>query len=353
MSKKSNILPALLVLALLAAGGGYYYYKYVYLPQQSAQEVTIKKIAAEAEDILLKKILLDPLLYIRKVEGQNEVMARLPARFGTAQVKAIFEGALGKEKNVVVECSEINNEKTKSITVDVKFNDETISKIRLVRNTRPKIAVILDDWGYSKKGLPYLESIKYPFTVAVLPGLSFSREAAETAHKNGKEVMLHLPMQPIKNLPRENRMILAAMSQGEVKYVVDTVTAEIPYFAGVNNHEGSLVTADARIMDIILNDLKQRNLFFIDSLTNGKSIAYSEAKRLGVLTGKRNVFIDNKKELEYNEQQISLLKKVAKKNGWAIGIGHDDSVTLQALEKNMPLLEEEGFEFVYAAELVN
>jgi polysaccharide deacetylase 2 family uncharacterized protein YibQ len=147
-------------------------------------------------------------------------------------------------------------------------------------------------------------------------------------------------------------MILAAMSRGEVKYVVDAVTGEIPFFTGVNNHEGSLVTADARIMDIVLNELKQRNLFFIDSLTNSKSTACGEAKRLGVLTGKRNVFIDNKKEFEYNEKQISELKKAAKKNGWAIGIGHDDIVTLQALEKNMPLIESEGFEFVYAAELV-
>jgi polysaccharide deacetylase 2 family uncharacterized protein YibQ len=352
MSKKTNILPGFLVLVLIAAAAGYLYYKNIYLPQSDEQEKIIKTTAADAESLLVKKILLDPLLYIRKVDGQNEVMAKLPARYSTAQVKRVFEIFAGQRKNISVVCAEINNEKTSSITVSIRYNEEVISKIRLVRNTRPKIAVILDDWGYNRKGFEYLESIKYPLTAAVLPGLAYSRAAAETAHKNNKAVMLHLPMQPIKNLPREKRMILAAMSRGEVRYVVETLTGEIPFFTGVNNHQGSLVTEDVRIMDIVLEELKSRNLFFIDSLTTSKSIAYNEAKRLGVLTGKRTVFIDNQKQLEYNEKQIAELKKAAKNNGWAIGIGHDDVVTLKALEKEMPLLEAEGFEFVYAAELV-
>lgn len=352
MSKKNNILPGLLVLLLIAAAAGYYYYKNVYLPLRAAQEITVKKAAAAAEELLLKKILLDPLLYISKVDGQNEVMARLPARFSTSQIKAIFEKFMPAGKGLSVECVEINNDKTNSITVEIKHNNEVISKIRLVRNNRPKIAVILDDWGYNKKSFPYLESIKYPFTVAVLPGLSYSRAAAEAAHANTKAVMLHLPMQPQKDLPREKRVILTAMSAGEVKYVVEQLTGEIPFFTGVNNHQGSLVTEDKRIMGIILSEFKSRNLFFVDSLTSADSIAYDEARRLGVPAGKRDVFIDNKKELEYNELQIEELKKLAKKRGYAVGIGHDDVVTLQALEKNMPLIEAEGFEFVYAAELV-
>jgi polysaccharide deacetylase 2 family uncharacterized protein YibQ len=352
MSKKSSVMPGFLVLVLIAAAAGYFYYKNIYQPRQEMQENIIKKTAAQAEELLLNKILLDPLLYISRDKEQNEIMARLPARFSTARIKDIFNRFTAGKKNISGEFSEINNEKTSSITVSIKYGDETISKIRLVRNARPKIAVILDDWGYNKKGLPYLERIKYPFTAAVLPGLAYSNLSAETAHKNNKAVMLHLPMQPQKNLPREKRMILASMSAGEVKFVVDSLTSEIPYFTGINNHQGSLVTEDKRIMDIVLEEIKGRNLFFIDSLTSSKSIASTEAARLDVPAGKRDVFIDNQKELEYNEKQISELKQTAKKRGYAIGIGHDDIVTLQALEKNMPLLEAEGFEFVYAAELV-
>lgn len=353
MSKKSNIVPAILVLLLIGAAAAYLYYKNIYLPEEAAVGKVIEKTAAEAEAVLLSRVLLDPLLYISKNPAQNEFMARLPLRFSTAQVKGIFEDFAKGKNGISSECTEINAGKTAGINVFIKYKDETIVKIRLVRNSRPKIAVILDDWGYNKKGFSYLESIKYPLTAAVLPGLAYSKAAAETAHKNGKAVMLHLPMQPQKELPREKRMIMAAMSQGEVRHIVDFLTGEIPFFTGINNHQGSLVTEDRRIMGIILEEMRQRNLFFIDSLTSPKSIAYEEAKRLGVPAGKRSVFIDNQKELEYNEKQIDELKNTAKKRGYAIGIGHDDVVTLQALQKTMLLLEDEGFEFVYAVELVN
>jgi hypothetical protein len=352
MAKKNSIIPAMLVLLLLGAAAGYYYYKKIYLPREAALETEIKKTAADASAFLEKKVLLDPLLYINRVEGQNEIMAKLPARFTTAQVKKLFEDFAAGYKGISAECVEINSKNTAGITVQLKHKDDPVAKIRLVRNNRPKIAVILDDWGYNKKGLPFLESIKYPLTIAVLPGLPYSKKAAESAHANSKAVMLHLPMQPQKNLPREKRIILASMSAGEVKYILDTLAAEIPYFTGVNNHQGSLVTEDRRIMGIVLSDLKKRNLFFIDSLTSPKSIAFEEAKKTEVPAEERDVFIDNQKELAYNEKQIQELKSTAQKRGFAIGIGHDDPVTLQALEKNMPLLESEGFEFVYAVELV-
>jgi uncharacterized protein len=352
MSKKNNILPALLVLALIIGAAGYLYYQKIYVPGVIEQEQQIKVTGREAEKLLIDRVLIDPLLFIQQNEETNDYMARLPLRFSADDIKGIFMRFAAAKKGVTAQCSEINNGKITEAVVEIRSGEDIACKIRLVRNSKPKIAVILDDWGYHDGNFQYLDRIKYPFTISVLPGLAHSREAAEIAHKDKKAVMLHLPMEPKKKMPLEKMTVKAGMSEGEVKYIVEKLIQNIPYFKGVNNHEGSLATENKRIMDIVLNELKQKNLFFIDSLTSPGSVAIPAARQAGVPANARSIFIDNKKEIEYNERQISRLKEAAKKKGWAIGIGHDDPVTLQALEKNMPLLEAEGFEFVYAAELV-
>jgi len=221
-----------------------------------------------------------------------------------------------------------------------------------VRNSKPKIAIILDDWGYNTENFAYLESINYPLAISVFPAHAYSKEAAVIANKNRKLVMLHLPMEPKRKLPLEKETIMVSMSEGEIKFILDEIFSNIPFVIGVNNHQGSLATTDKRTMDIVMKILKEKNVFYIDSLTDSKSIAFKTAREINLLTNKRDVFIDNKKEIEYNEGQIGQLKKVAKKKGYAIGVGHDDPVTLQALQKNMPILEMEGYEFVYVTELL-
>jgi len=127
---------------------------------------------------------------------------------------------------------------------------------------------------------------------------------------------------------------------------------KIPHLTGVNNHEGSLVTAKKDIITPVLEVLRDRNLFFIDSMTTPKTVAYKTAQELGMRWAKRDIFIDNKKEAAYIEAQLKQVAKLAKSRGWVIAIGHDDPVTIAALARVMPQLAEEGYEFVYPAELL-
>src|SRR3990170_6997003 len=63
------------------------------------------------------------------------------------------------------------------------------------KEARPKIAIIIDDLGNSKKVDDEVLAIDAPLTVSVFPLLSDSKNAAEKASSNGMEVMLHLPME--------------------------------------------------------------------------------------------------------------------------------------------------------------
>jgi polysaccharide deacetylase 2 family uncharacterized protein YibQ len=352
------------VLLVIIAVAVFLFYRFIYQPgaekkphpkieKTPAAQQAPDESRAQAEKFFIKEIILDPALIISKSSAEVlEITARMPERYNEASLKAEFEKFSATRKAISATYSSVKTDVSETFTAEIASQSLKVAKLSLVRNTKPKIAIILDDWGYGPKNLPYLKSIKQNFTIAVLPGHNYSVKAAEEAHMNGKGVMLHLPMQPEGKVPLEKDTIMADMSRDQIVNMVDRLAGEIPYFNGVNNHMGSLVTEKKDVMVTILDVLKERNYFFVDSLTSAKTVAYKTALEEGVHAGKRNVFIDNKKESSYNEAQINQLEKLAKKQGWAIGIGHDDPVTLKTLSRMMPQLEAKGFEFVYVAELL-
>jgi polysaccharide deacetylase 2 family uncharacterized protein YibQ len=340
---------ALLTVVLLVAAG-FAFYRFYYTPRVERSEAAIKKAV---DSFVTKQILVDPLLIISKKEnGVYDLTARMPARYTVETLKNEIKGGITGVERATVDFGEVETDRTTSVTASIESPFKLVCKLRFIRDKRPKIAIILDDWGYADRNFSYLASIKDVFSISVLPGLKYSSMAAEEAFKYKKGILLHLPMQPEKKVPMEKITIMANMNKPQIVSIVDRQITEIPHFTGVNNHEGSLVTAKKEIITPVLEVLKDRNLFFIDSMTTPKTVAYKIAQELGMRWAKRDVFIDNKKEAAYNEEQINKLAKLAKSRGWAIGIGHDDPVTLATLSRMMPKLAEEGFEFVYPAELL-
>ncbi len=351
-NSNKNITPGILVILLIFSGLIYFYYKKIYIPEKQKIKEQNIIISQEARTFIIKNILIDENLIINENQKKNDIMAKLPIRFRPSDIKDYFEKFTSEHKNIKLNFTEINNKNIKQALVELLNDDELFFKARLVRNSKPKIAIILDDWGYNTENFDYLETINYPFAISILPAHPYSKNAALIANKNKKLVMLHLPMEPKRKLPIEKETIMVNMSESEIRFILNKIFSDIQFVAGVNNHQGSLATTDKRTMSIVMKILKEKNIFYIDSLTDSESVAFKTAREINLLTNKRDVFIDNKKEIEYNEGQLNQLKKVAKKKGYAIGIGHDDLVTLQVLQKNMPLLEAEGYEFVYVTELL-
>lgn len=215
-----------------------------------------------------------------------------------------------------------------------------------------KIAVVIDDWGYNLHNLALIGKIKYPLTISVLPGLAYSRGVAEELHKRGFEIILHLPLQPKEKLRLEKNTIITSMDETAIKNILKQDLTHIKYASGVSNHMGSMVTEDSRTMEIILKELKKRNLYFLDSLVSSDSVCFDLAKDLRLGFAKRDVFLDNTEDPEYIRGQIHKLKTRCVAFGQAIGIGHDRKVTLEVLKEAMPVLEKEGYEFVFVSDLV-
>lgn len=215
-----------------------------------------------------------------------------------------------------------------------------------------KIAIVIDDWGYSLNNLEILEQIKYPLTVSVLPNLTYSRIISKELHTRGFEVILHLPMEPREKYRLEKNTIMTYFNKETIISIIDEDLADIIYAKGVSNHMGSLATGDPKTMEVIGRELKRRNLYFLDSMVFSQSVCSDLARRMGLGFAKRDVFLDNIENPEYIKGQINKLKLRARTRGRAIGIAHDRRSTLEVLKEIMPELEREGYKFVFVSELV-
>lgn len=224
--------------------------------------------------------------------------------------------------------------------------------IKIPAIIKGRIAIVIDDWGYNLDNLYLLDEIKYPFTASVLPRLDYSKAVAAELHRRGVQIILHLPMEPHEKYRLEKNTILASMSEQEIINIIVQDLADIHYASGVSNHMGSKSTEDLRTMSIVFNELKKRNLFFLDSLVSPKTICSNLAAKLQVGFARRDVFLDNREEPEYIKGQIYKLKRKAQMFGHAIGIGHDRKITLEVLKETIPELEKEGYKLVFVSELV-
>jgi polysaccharide deacetylase 2 family uncharacterized protein YibQ len=218
-----------------------------------------------------------------------------------------------------------------------------------------KIAVIIDDVGYPTTALGEYVRFQGKLTFSVIPFLEHSRQYAGVLHDNGFEVLLHIPMEPI-GYPQVNPgpgAVLSSDSRELVEKKISGMVESIPYAQGANNHMGSKATQDCALMELVIDALKKRNLFFVDSVTIGTSCAYKTAAARNEPAARRDVFLDNRDDYEYISQRFEELKRIARRKGTAIGIGHiHKKHTIEVLQNQRPELEDEGFTLIFASEAV-
>jgi len=219
---------------------------------------------------------------------------------------------------------------------------------------RHRVAIIFDDAGYGIKAAQEVEAIGRPVTISVLPRLPFSTQIAEEAPQHGMQVILHLPVQP------DNRSIALGpggitvdMADDEIRQTVNDDLATVPSAVGANNHMGSLGTADPRVMRAVMDVMKTRHLFFVDSMTSSRSVAAKVAREMGVPTAVRAVFLDNEDNEEYVRGQFRALIAIAQSRGDAIAIGHVGKVTARVLVSMLPEFDEAGIQLVRVSDLVH
>ena len=217
-----------------------------------------------------------------------------------------------------------------------------------------EVAIIVDDIGYSLSAAKELKDINADLTFAILPFQAHTREAAEMFHNANKEILLHLPMEPV-SYPREKPgegALFTDMNDEELVLQLKKNIADVPYISGVNNHMGSKFMTDEKKLILIFNELKKKKLFFVDSRTSNDTKAHWAAKKTGLQIAERKIFIDNNRD--YNKVYANLIN-ITKDNDLSprIIIGHPYPETIRALKKATKVLQEKGVSIVPVSEIVN
>ncbi|MBI5809740.1 MAG: divergent polysaccharide deacetylase family protein [Deltaproteobacteria bacterium] len=221
----------------------------------------------------------------------------------------------------------------------------------------PRVAIVIDDMGQDMRKLMEILKVDAPITVAVLPYLLHSGDVARAAHSNGMEVLMHLPMEPQNSGAEEHDpgqgALLIAMDKADIRAMVEEDLKEVPFAAGINNHMGSRFTENTELMRVVLEVVKRRDLYFLDSRTTPASVGNRLAEEMGVRFAMRNVFLDNTRDEAYIKGQIMELASIARKRGKAVAIGHPYPETIKALKDSVSMLERQGIQVVRLSELLN
>lgn len=217
----------------------------------------------------------------------------------------------------------------------------------------PKIAVIIDDLGIDKSRTARAIRLPGPLTLSFLTYADDLDKQTRAAKKAGHELLLHIPMEPgSPDVDPGPNVLLTGVPPKELLSSLKWNLDQFSGYVGVNNHMGSRFTADLPGMELVLKELKKRNLFFLDSITAGNTVARKAARKIGVPFAARNIFLDHQDDVQGIQKRLKEVEKLARKTGLAVAIGHPRETTLQALLPWLEKIEARGFQLVPVSAVV-
>jgi polysaccharide deacetylase 2 family uncharacterized protein YibQ len=237
------------------------------------------------------------------------------------------------------------------------FNPFSQSEASENQGTSPvaqsRISLIIDDIGANLSHLTPFLDLGIPITFAVLPRLGKTQEAAQMIHADGHEILLHQPMEPINHdLDPGPGALYVGYGSNKITRIMEENISQIPFAIGVNNHMGSRFTSCQKEVLEALEVVKERGLFFVDSLTTNRSTAYKTARDLHMPAAERDVFLDDVLEERAILRQLNGLKRHALRHGHAVGIGHPFRETAGAIQTFLRDNRDSGITWVHISPLI-
>lgn len=210
-------------------------------------------------------------------------------------------------------------------------------------NARPLIAIVIDDVGLDRPRSKRAWELPGPLTMSFLPYAKDLHEQARAARAHGQELMLHLPMEPGGRADPGPNALLVSLPEQEIRHRVTAALDSFDGYVGVNNHMGSRFTAYRPGMETVLRQFKARGLLFLDSRTTPNSVGDQTAQELGVPSVTRHVFLDDDQAIGAVRRKLAETESLARRQGFAVAIGHPHESTIQALSEWLPTVAGKGF----------
>lgn len=217
---------------------------------------------------------------------------------------------------------------------------------------RPALSIVIDDLGDRWDDSRAAVELPGAVACAVLPESPHSARIAELAQQRGKEVLLHLPLEPQRG--RGHPLTIRRDTPPELRdALLQRALAAVPQAVGVNNHQGSRLTERADWMRWLMQGLRQRGgLYFLDSRTTAATVADAIAWEQGLAATRRHVFLDAARGATAVRREWQRLLVLARRQGTALAIGHPYPETLALLRQELPRLAAQGFDLVPPSALI-
>jgi len=350
-AKRRNIILAVMVIIAIAAGLIIFLERGLIKIQEPSHGTPSKSVVKGIEPILaIKGCLFD--MGVSKEEAEfsgDRIVVKVKEKIPEDKLEEFFEpiNKIGKievrdDKHVIII---MDSHKWEIEIVYPSVTTPTIPEvIKPGIGKKARIAIIIDDMGLSMKAASRLAQIDRDLSFSVLPHTERSEDIASYLHSRGYDVLVHIPMEGAAGKNPGRGAIMSDMDEYKMLSILENDLNSIPYAVGASNHMGSRITQDRDKMTVIINELKRRGLFYIDSMTAPNSVCTDVARDAGEPFARRDVFLDNELNALYITGQLDRLKKVAIKNGYAIGICHPHEETIAVLEKEIPRLRSQGIE---------
>jgi polysaccharide deacetylase 2 family uncharacterized protein YibQ len=215
---------------------------------------------------------------------------------------------------------------------------------------KPRLVIIIDDIGHRRDTGLRAVALPGKLTLAILPHTPNGRELAERGAASGKEIMLHAPMSNLHRRPLGPGGLTADMEQAEFRKSLALAISSTPHIRGINNHMGSQLTLMREPMEWVMQEVARHRLYFVDSRTIANSLAGSVAREYGIPTLSRHVFLDHELDRATIAAKFDLLLMQARRRGVAVAIGHPHHETIDHLARELPTIQQRGFELALVSE---
>jgi polysaccharide deacetylase 2 family uncharacterized protein YibQ len=219
------------------------------------------------------------------------------------------------------------------------------------REGRYRIAIIMDDLGLNRAAADRVVAMPAPLTLAIMSYAPDGPALAQAGRAAGHEILVHVPMEPEGKTNPGPHALTTMQTREEFERELAWDLDRFGGYVGINNHMGSRVTASVEQMNWLFEELEQRSLMFVDSRTTKDTVAPMLAGQFGLPFAERDVFLDNEFGADAVEAQLRALEAEARKNGYAVAIGHPHAGTIAALKAWLPTIADRGFMLVPISEI--
>ncbi len=218
---------------------------------------------------------------------------------------------------------------------------------------KPMIAIVIDDVGINQRRTRKTIGLPAPLTLSFIPYGYNLRSLVASARKAGHEILVHIPMEPRDRKwdPGPNAL-LTSLNEAEILRRLRWGLDQFDGYVGISNHMGSKFTAWRPGMTTVLREIRSRGLLFLDSWTSNRSLGLSMSRDIDIPSVARDIFIDHDISRGEIRENLRRLERIARRRGFAIGIGHPHDLTTSILADWIGQVRSRGVDLVPISRVV-